>query len=261
MGVSIASFYHPLRLAEELAMLDVLSGGRLVWGAGRGFDPDEFRVFGVPAEESRRRFLEAVDIVRKAWTSPRLDHRGEFWRFEGIEVLPKPLQTPHPPIYLAAGSPGGVRAAARLGMDILLGPHSTFDELAEHREIYAATRSQAGHGPGRTTPVVRLLAIDKDDASAREVAKRGVQWLVDQYMNPSKAARPEHPGQHLLTRTRRDKMERYLDHSVVHGCPERVLDTLLRLEEDLGIESLIVAPLSETSLSLLLDRVVPSVLR
>ena len=68
-AVSLAAFYHPLRLAEEVALLDVLSGGRVNWGAGRGFDPVEFAAFKVPIEESREYFQEAVDIVLAAWTN------------------------------------------------------------------------------------------------------------------------------------------------------------------------------------------------
>src|SRR3954464_1357138 len=84
-GVSLAPFYHPLRLAEEVALLDVISGGRVNWGAGRGFSRVEFDAFGVPVEESTSRFHEAVDIVLGAWTSERLTHRGEHFAFEGVE--------------------------------------------------------------------------------------------------------------------------------------------------------------------------------
>ena len=104
-AVSLAALYHPLRLAEEVAMLDVLTGGRVNWGAGRGFDPVEFKAFGVPLESSKSRFREAVEIVLAAWTSDRLTWSGEHWQFEDVEVLPKPAQKPHPPVWVAAGSP------------------------------------------------------------------------------------------------------------------------------------------------------------
>ena len=74
-GVSLAPFYHPLRLAEEVALLDLLSGGRVNWGAGRGFARVEFEAFGVPPDESTARFRETVEIVLKAWTDERLDFR------------------------------------------------------------------------------------------------------------------------------------------------------------------------------------------
>jgi hypothetical protein len=115
-------FYNPLRLAEEVALLDVLSGGRVNWGAGRGFERSEFKAFGIPGEESTSRFHEAVDIVLKAWTNDKLCYQGKYFSYEGVEVLPKPLQAPHPPIavsgscQLLAGVDGGnISARDRLG--------------------------------------------------------------------------------------------------------------------------------------------------
>src|SRR5262249_51993644 len=80
-AVSLAAFYHPLRLAEEVALLDVLSGGRVNWGAGRGFSPVEFEAFGVPPAESAERFREAVEIVLAAWRQERLTYHGAHHRF------------------------------------------------------------------------------------------------------------------------------------------------------------------------------------
>src|SRR6185295_8676526 len=81
-AVSLAAFYHPLRLAEEVALLDVLSGGRVNWGAGRGFDRTEFENFGVAPDESVSRFRETVEIVLRAWTSERLTYSGEHFRYQ-----------------------------------------------------------------------------------------------------------------------------------------------------------------------------------
>ncbi|KOG89550.1 hypothetical protein ADK38_13660, partial [Streptomyces varsoviensis] len=100
-AVSLAPMYHPLRLAEEIALLDVVSGGRVNWGAGRGNDPGEFQVFGLDLDSSYARFRENVDIVLRAWQDERLTYHGDFHTFEDVEVLPKPLQRPHPPVWLA----------------------------------------------------------------------------------------------------------------------------------------------------------------
>jgi hypothetical protein len=113
-AVTLAGFYHPLRLAEELALLDIFSGGRLNWGAGRGFDPTEMRVFGVQPEESAERYREAVDIVLAAWSGDRFTHRGKNWQFEDVEVLPKPRQRPRPPVGPAATSPESIVKAPRI---------------------------------------------------------------------------------------------------------------------------------------------------
>src|SRR5579883_1874983 len=114
-AVSLAALYHPLRLAEEVALLDVLSGGRVNWGAGRGFARVEFENFGVPPQESASRFRETVEIVLKAWTEERLCFAGRHFRFEAVEVLPKPLQRPHPPVWMAATSQEAIAWAAGRG--------------------------------------------------------------------------------------------------------------------------------------------------
>src|SRR5207248_9592459 len=128
-AVSLAPMYHPLRLAEEVALLDVLSGGRVNWGAGRGNDPTEFGVFGLDLDSSYARFRENVDIVVRAWTDERLTYRGAFTQVDDVEVLPKPLQQPHPPVWLASSSPDAIACSADHGSSILMDPHSTHAQL------------------------------------------------------------------------------------------------------------------------------------
>ena len=144
-AVSLAPFYHPLRLAEEIALLDVLSGGRVNWGAGRGFDRLEFETFDVPVAESSDRFRECVEIVLAAWRQERVSYEGRFWRYDGIEVLPKPLQSPHPPVWLAASSPDSIQRAAEKGYDILQDPHSTHADIGAKREHYYRVLREHGY--------------------------------------------------------------------------------------------------------------------
>ena len=144
-GVTLAAFYHPLRLAEEIALLDLLSGGRVNWGAGRGFDAREFRTFNVPMQESYARFREVIDIVVRAWTSERLAYTGKYFSFEDVEVLPKPLQQPHPPMWVAAASPDAIDWAASVGHSILMDPHSTHAELGEKKKLYRQKLTEYGY--------------------------------------------------------------------------------------------------------------------
>ena len=110
-AVSLAPFYNPLRLAEEVALLDVLSGGRVNWGAGRGFERSEFAAFGIPGEESAPRFHETVDIVLKAWTSQRITYHGQILSLRRRRGAPQAVAGPAP-----AGVDGGiVDAGHRLG--------------------------------------------------------------------------------------------------------------------------------------------------
>ncbi len=248
-GVCLAAFYHPLRLAEEIALLDILSEGRVKWGAGRGFDPKEFRTFGVPIEESHDRFREAVDVVLQAWTRERLTYKGRFFSFEDVEVLPKPLQKPHPPVWMAASSAGAIEWAASVGHSILMDPHSTHEEIGEKWEFYRQKLEEHGHAVGgREIPIARLLAVAPTDADAAEVARRGARWLLDTYVDPR------------MFGVRGDPLERYVRQVIVHGSPERVVEELARLREEIHLDYLIGAPLSHETFLLFTHKVLPRLL-
>ena len=176
-AVTLAAFYHPLRIAEEIALLDLLSGGRVNWGAGRGFDPVEFRNFGVPVEESAERFRESVEIVLAAWRNERLTYRGRYHTFDDVEVLPRPSQSPHPPVWMAASSESAIDWAAGQGHAILMDPHSAHDQIARKQTRYAERFEAAqGRKPEDDRPIARLIAIAETDAEARRVAERGAEF-------------------------------------------------------------------------------------
>jgi alkanesulfonate monooxygenase SsuD/methylene tetrahydromethanopterin reductase-like flavin-dependent oxidoreductase (luciferase family) len=102
-GVSLLPIHNPIRLAEEYATLDVLSGGRLEYGIGRGFLRYALDLFGIDEDESHDRYREATEIIMRAWTQKGpISHDGRFWQFEDYEFFPAPAQTPHPPIYASA---------------------------------------------------------------------------------------------------------------------------------------------------------------
>ena len=253
-AVSLAPFYHPLRLAEEVALLDVVSGGRVNWGAGRGFARVEFDAFGVPPEESTSRFHEAVDIVLRAWREERLTFAGQHFSFEDIEVLPKPLQQPHPPVWMAATSEAALDWAAGRGFSILMDPHAGHADIGRKRQYYAERLAASGHTiAGRELPVARLVAIGKTAAEAEDVARGGAQWIVDSYFgaqhNPVGFTNPN--------RTGADPVQRYLDDVIIHGTPEKVLDQISRLRDEIGLDYLLAAPLSHESFLLLTDEVLP----
>jgi alkanesulfonate monooxygenase SsuD/methylene tetrahydromethanopterin reductase-like flavin-dependent oxidoreductase (luciferase family) len=253
-AVSLAPFYHPLRLAEEVALLDHLSGGRVNWGAGRGFARVEFAAFGVPPEESASRFRETVDIVLRAWTEERLSYAGRHFRFDDVEVLPKPLQRPYPPVWLAASSEGAIEWAASRGFSILMDPHSSAAELGRKRRFYGERLAAAGHAEaGRDIPMARLVAIAKDAEKAAVVAENGARWIVDSYLGAQH--RPVMEGS--FTPAGVDPVARYLDEVILHGTPESVTDAILRLRDEIGLGYLLCAPLSHESFMLLTERVLP----
>jgi alkanesulfonate monooxygenase SsuD/methylene tetrahydromethanopterin reductase-like flavin-dependent oxidoreductase (luciferase family) len=254
-AVSLAPFYQPLRLAEEVALLDVLSGGRVNWGAGRGFARGEFAAFGIPLEESASRFRETVDIVLEAWTSERLTHHGEHFDFEGVEVLPKPLQQPHPPVWMAATSESAIEWAAGRGFSILTDPHCTQAELAEKRRYYDRRLTAAGYSAaGRDIPMARLIAVSDDAGRAEEIARRGAAWMVGSYIGPKHGHVPA--GQ--KSGAEADPVERYVRDVIIHGTPDSVVDQILALRESAALNYLLCAPLSQESFTLLTDRILPA---
>ncbi len=253
-GVSLAPFYHPLRLAEEVALLDLLSGGRVNWGAGRGFARIEFEAFGVPPDESTSRFRETVQIVLKAWTEERLSFAGEHFRFDGIEVLPKPAQRPHPPVWMAASSEGAIEWAAGRGFSILMDPHSSAAEIGRKRRLYAGRLTAAGFSEnGRDIPMARLVALGRNAAEAAAVARNGAQWIVNSYLG----AQHRPVMQSSFSPEGVDPVRRYLDEVILHGTPDAVVDQILQLRDEIGLDYLLCAPLSHETFMLLTEKVLP----
>ena len=257
-AVSLAPFYNPLRLAEEVALLDVLSGGRVDWGAGRGFERSEFAAFGIPGEESAARFHETVEIVLKAWTSQHLTHEGKFYKYDGVEVLPKPLQAPHPPVWMAASSTPAIEWAASQGHSILMDPHSSRVELIRKRRLYAAKLAEAGHSDaGRSIPMARLIAVEETAEKARAVARRAAEWTVAAYVGP------RHTGNVRQGPPRdfggKDPIDFYLDDVVIHGTAESVAEQIQSFAAEIGMTYLMAAPLSGRSFRLLTDKVLPHI--
>jgi alkanesulfonate monooxygenase SsuD/methylene tetrahydromethanopterin reductase-like flavin-dependent oxidoreductase (luciferase family) len=252
-AVTLAALAHPLRIAEEVALLDVLSGGRVNWGAGRGFARQEFDAFQVPMAESSARFREAVEIVLAAWTHARLSFDGKFHSFVDVELLPKPLQRPHPPSWVAATSDAAIRWAASRGFSILMDPHSPHGEIARKRELFRSALETAGFAfAGRELPMARLLAVAESRAEAEAIARRGASWTVGAYIHPQAIAGFRPGAERDL-----DPVDHYLRDVVIHGTPEAVVEQLLRLREEMFLSYLMIAPLSEGSFRLFTERVLP----
>jgi alkanesulfonate monooxygenase SsuD/methylene tetrahydromethanopterin reductase-like flavin-dependent oxidoreductase (luciferase family) len=147
--INVLPFHEPLRLAEEAAMLDVLSGGRLEVGVGRGIDFQEVRRLGMDFDELRPRFQEGVELMRAAWTNVEFEHHGTFYDVGRASIYPRPLQRPHPPVWSAAESPQTIEwvASQGIGMSTIFLPTETVAEKMEHF-LDAARRSGQPLGRG-----------------------------------------------------------------------------------------------------------------
>jgi alkanesulfonate monooxygenase SsuD/methylene tetrahydromethanopterin reductase-like flavin-dependent oxidoreductase (luciferase family) len=146
-AVVVLPLHNPILVAEELAMLDVLSGGRLEVGIGSGYQRQEFDGVGVDIEESRERFREATEVIRLAWTEERLTFHGKYTSVDDLWVVPKPLQEPHPPLYVAIStSPETVEwAASRNIQPILGGPTDIMGQAPQVLKLWREKMQASGH--------------------------------------------------------------------------------------------------------------------
>src|SRR3954467_5609287 len=150
-GAVIPAFHHPAHLGGDLAMLDNMSNGRLDAGFGRAFLPKEFEVFGVTMEESRPRLEEAMGRVPRLWTEERITHKGRFWSFEDVRLMPRVLQKPHPPIWIAAiTTEESFVYAAKNGFNVMIVPYAGKPgQLPELVRTYRKVWKESGHPPGK----------------------------------------------------------------------------------------------------------------
>jgi alkanesulfonate monooxygenase SsuD/methylene tetrahydromethanopterin reductase-like flavin-dependent oxidoreductase (luciferase family) len=147
-AVMVLPWHNPVILAEQAATLDLLSGGRLDFGIGKGYRYNEFNGFAIPLEEADARFEEALAIIAKAWTSEqRFSHHGRFWTFNDIVVEPPTSQKPHPPFWMAAGSPASIRRVAERGHNLILDQFAAFDVIGERIALFKAEQARVGLAP------------------------------------------------------------------------------------------------------------------
>jgi alkanesulfonate monooxygenase SsuD/methylene tetrahydromethanopterin reductase-like flavin-dependent oxidoreductase (luciferase family) len=183
LGVAIIllPLSHPLRVAEEIATLDVLSNGRVEFGIGRGSIPSHFAGFGVPQAESRERFAEAVEVVVQAWTRERVSHHGRFFNVDDLCVVPKPVQQPHPPIRAAASTAETLEYLGRMGYQIFAAtPTNPFPKLGPALQIYRQARKKAGHpdnGPDDVTLALPVF-VGEDRAQIRQLMEPSINHYL-----------------------------------------------------------------------------------
>ncbi len=265
-GVQVLPLCHPLRLAEETATVDQISRGRLLFGVGRSGNPRSYQAYGVPYSESRERFLETLEIVKRAWTQERFSYEGRYWQFDNAAAVPQPYQRPHPPIRVAAASEETFPSLGEAGYPIFVAVRSgSLSGLAPDLDAYRTAYRAAGH-PGEGEVYLRLtLHMADSDSKAFDEAEasimsgyRTLSTRLEGAPNRRRAAEAETIRTISYEEVRRDK--------VIIGCPERVADRLRQLHEELGLNGILaelnfgalIAPEAMTrSLQLLCEKVMP----
>ncbi|MCE6995364.1 LLM class flavin-dependent oxidoreductase [Saccharothrix sp. S26] len=242
-GAAIPAFTHPVKLAAKLAMLDNISRGRLDVGFGRAFLPDEFEAFQVPLDESRDRFDENVEAIRRLWTEQDLVWEGRFHRFGPVTLLPRPYQRPHPPILVAtAFTPESGERAGRNGYGVLLVPSiSSREHVQEMLRVYRAGRAEGGHDPqGGQVHMSYTLSVAEDGDRAREAGRRQIEHytasLVEAVESWGRARSSAYAGyERLAEKVRKaDYRQQLAENKVLAGTPEEVAAQLAEVREWFG---------------------------
>jgi alkanesulfonate monooxygenase SsuD/methylene tetrahydromethanopterin reductase-like flavin-dependent oxidoreductase (luciferase family) len=144
-AVIVLPWHNPVLLAEQAATIDLMSDGRLELGVGKGYRHNEFASFCIPPEQAEERFEESLALIVKSWTcEERFSHHGRHWHFENIIVEPPPKQKPHPPIWIAAGSPGSIRKVAECGYKLLLDQFASTATIAERFNLFKSEVEKRG---------------------------------------------------------------------------------------------------------------------
>lgn len=174
MGM-VVPLYEPWRLAEEIAMLDMLSQGRLEIGLSSGTGPMEYKAVGLPSDEIRPRFTEALEVVNAALTQVRFSHQGRFWKLDNIAISPRPVQQPMPPRWITALSASTAATAAQGGYKVC----TAFIATEAVMQLFTAYREAAAQA-GRTASandlgIRRMIFVTDDDSEGREIARAAVQ--------------------------------------------------------------------------------------
>ena len=172
---------NPLQAAEQVAVLDQLSGGRVILGVGRGYAPDMLRAFHVPPKEKRRIFAWTLELMQAAWAGQpvSLDGNAEH----GVQVHPRPAQQPHPPLWVAAFGPKALAQAGRLGLPYLCSPMESMSVLLENYDRHRQAASEAGQATPTTVPLMRTVFVAPDGKVAQRMRDAIVQHTENTRIN------------------------------------------------------------------------------
>jgi alkanesulfonate monooxygenase SsuD/methylene tetrahydromethanopterin reductase-like flavin-dependent oxidoreductase (luciferase family) len=244
-AVSLIPFDNPLRVAEDFGLVDVLSAGRLDFGIGRGLFGFEYDGLGIEQDEGRARLEEGVNVVRAAWQSEQLTYQGRFTKADKLTVLPRPLQKPHPPLYVAAVSPESYEWAGREGLSILQVLYfAPIERTAEQVVTYRARLEQWGHD---STGKMLVAVSPTHVAATNETARREAAEPLTNYLGMVSELLPtETKSEQLRAYTKlRPAMKKltydvlYAERPTVIGDPEQAIRRIEDMNRVLKVDEFV----------------------
>jgi alkanesulfonate monooxygenase SsuD/methylene tetrahydromethanopterin reductase-like flavin-dependent oxidoreductase (luciferase family) len=192
-AVIVLAWHNPVLLAEQAATIDLLSGGRLDFGIGKGYRYNEFAGFATPMEDADERFDESLGVMLKAWTSDApWSHRGKYWRFDNVVVEPPTRQKPYPPLWMGAGSPASIRKVAALGYNLLLDQYASFEQIRGRIALFKAEVEARGRiFDPMSVGVTRSISIV---STPEDLARARANRIAGRRRIDRLALRPDGPG-------------------------------------------------------------------
>jgi alkanesulfonate monooxygenase SsuD/methylene tetrahydromethanopterin reductase-like flavin-dependent oxidoreductase (luciferase family) len=236
-AVLVLPWHNPVLVAEQAGTIDLLSGGRLDFGVGKGYRHNEFAGFCLPIEEADARFNESLDVIVKSWTSKRrFSHHGKYWQFEDIIVEPPTAQKPHPPIWMGAGSPDSIRQVAARGYNLLLDQFASFEAVAERIALFkAAVEARGRVFDPMEVGVARAYFVAKDQADKDAAVERRLeaQRRLAAISNPTDGTKSKSSIM-AFSDTREASEE-----SALYGTPDEIAQKLEKLRQ-LGVSYILL---------------------
>ena len=229
--IVVAAFHHPVRLAEDVAMLDVMSGGRFVLGIAIGYKPDEFALYGVDLEKRGARFEEQLAIMQGLWTQEQVQFKGTYYTLQG-RLEPKPVQKPHPPVWIGGWGDITLRRAATLADNWIPGPTADLKRLLAGRKQFLERRTAAGRAAPTEWPLTRDVIIADSDKRARELAEEHIMVAYRREY----AGGWRHP---FIDASIATDLERLMEDRFIIGGPEQCIAKIRRFVEQYGMTHLI----------------------
>jgi alkanesulfonate monooxygenase SsuD/methylene tetrahydromethanopterin reductase-like flavin-dependent oxidoreductase (luciferase family) len=235
--IMVMPFYHPVRVAEDVAMLDIMSEGRFILGAAIGYKPDEFALYQVPMEKRGARFEEQLLLIKQLWTQDEVNFDGKYYQVQGLSIEPKPISQPHPAIWIGGWGERSLTRAAVLGDAWVPGPTAGLDKLLDAQHFYHEQLGARGIDPAsRPTPLTREVVIAETNERAREVAER---HLMINYRQEYGTKGWKHPLIGGEDATPVDQFEAISQDRFLVGSPEMIIKELKKFQDAFKVDHLI----------------------
>ena len=227
-SVILLPLHHPVQLAEDVVTLDIVSRGRIILGVGLGYQPADFRAFGIPMENRVGLLEEGIEVIRNCWSGKPFSFSGKHFQLDEVQVLPPPFQKPSPPLWIGASTPPGARRAGRLADGFVAGPSTDMEDTARLVETYRQAAIRAGREP--QVVLMRDAWVASSRAEAEEVYGPEVTAAYKYYWRNGLSEFQSIQSDAEIT------LERVAPQRLILGDPEECAGEFLRWKEATGAD-------------------------